>query len=135
MFRIFSTPNTSVSPSETMNSHDAYVIASVRIVRACKESPALPPPEPSPASQGRGPVPSPACGGGSGRGPQTESSSLALRPREPRLDPVDALRVRRRVHTLRLEALDVGGENALARRVVLGASDRRFLDCLLAVAE
>jgi len=32
MFRIFSTPNTSVSPSETMNSHDAYVRASIRIV-------------------------------------------------------------------------------------------------------
>src|SRR5688572_19491961 len=34
MLRIFSTPNTSVSPNATMNSHDAYVRPSTRIVSA-----------------------------------------------------------------------------------------------------
>jgi hypothetical protein len=34
MLRILRTPNTSVSPSATMNSHEAYVTPSTRIVTA-----------------------------------------------------------------------------------------------------
>src|SRR4051812_9037552 len=34
MLRIFSTPNTSVSPSATMNSHDASISPSMRMVSA-----------------------------------------------------------------------------------------------------
>src|SRR3954454_9974995 len=46
MLRIFSTPNTSVSPSATINSHDASISPSMRMVRRRFIEPHTPPSSP-----------------------------------------------------------------------------------------
>src|SRR5450432_2780889 len=105
MFRIFSTLKTSVSPTATMNSHDAYVRPSIRIVTtAFIARPATP-------------------------------LRAALGSREAGADPLLRLHVRRRVHALGRKALDVVEHHHLLGGVVARLADRRVLDRLVAVAE
>src|SRR4029078_10849661 len=105
MLRIFRTPKTSVSPTATMKSHDAYVRPSTRIVTT--------------ASTAR-----PAI-----------ALRAVLRAGEAGRDPVLRLHVRRRVDALGREALDVVEDDHLLRGVVARSADRRLLHRLVAVAE
>src|SRR5215211_315661 len=61
--------------------------------------------------------------------------AAALRSREPRLDPLDALHGGGRVHAFGLEGLDVLDHDRLLGGVVPGSADRDRLDRLVAVPE
>src|SRR6516164_9178577 len=106
MLRIFRTPKTSVSPTATMKSHDAYVRPSTRIVATAFTASASP-----------------------------SSLWAALGAREAGADPVLGLHVRRRVDAVGREALNVVEHDHLLRRVVARLADRGVLHRLVAVAE
>src|SRR6516162_6601977 len=106
MLRIFRTPKTSVSPTATMKSQDAYVRPSTRIVTTAFTASASP-----------------------------GSLRAALRAGEAGADPVLRLHVRRRIDALGREALEVVEHDHLLRRVVARLADRRVLHRLVAVAE
>src|SRR6476659_695100 len=106
MLRILRTPKTSVSPTATMKSHDAYVRPSTRIVTTAFTTTAPP-----------------------------SGLRAALRAREAGADPVLGLHVRRRVDAVGREALDVVEDDHLLRRVVARLADRGVLHRLVSVTE
>src|SRR3954453_9545873 len=118
MLRILSTPNTSVSPSATMNSQDASIRPSTMIVRS--RFTYL-----SPAGRGKGPVAS----------AQSNQSLIALRAGHAALDPVQRLDARRRGDAFGGEILDVDQVDPLGIRIVFGAADGDRLDRLMAVGK
>src|SRR4051812_22176698 len=108
MLRIFSTPNTSVSPSATMNSHDASIRPSMRMVRARFISYLSP------------------AGRGEGRGvasAQNAPSLVALRAGHAALDPVQRLDARRGIDAFGGEILDVDQIDPPRIRIVFGAAE------------
>src|SRR5882757_6601456 len=120
MLRILSTPNTSVSPSATMNSHDASIRPSTMMVSTRFISYLSP-------QAGRGELSVAASG--------QSKPLIALRAGHAALDPVQRLDARRRVDAFGGEILDVDQIDALGIRIVFGAAESDRLDRLMAVGE
>src|ERR1044072_1828035 len=123
MLRICSPPNTRVSPSATMNSHDASISPSIRMVSARFIS------APSPPLWGG------AGGGGGGGGGRGREPLVALRAAHAALDPVQRLDAGRRIDAFGGKVLDVDEIDPPRIRVVFGAAKCDRLDRLMTGGE
>src|SRR5262245_51096798 len=113
-----------------MNSHDAYVSPSIKMVSSALTLLARR------AERRAAPKPARIPSGDRRTYPFDEGlHSLALGAGEAGLDPVFALHARRWIHALGVEALDVLEHHHLLAGVIARLADRGVLDRLVAVAE